>query len=204
MVKIKKKLKFLCHYPTIRDRDSNSMDMKTSKYFPSLSFMAVFLTLPFIGCLSIQAKEVRKNCYLSFHAPPKLHFHETAPQADRFNLLTLGEPVSSNVSALDVEENATNLVNEFPLTSYDESNVDPLVNKISGDENLLPPSDPFVDYEIGGSQVDSTDQLIQLFENMQKSGNPSSRVNVNFIPPYSTDSGNFRIESTASYKRRSR
>lgn len=139
--------------------------------------------------------------YLSFHAPPKLRFHEVPATADRSNLLRLGSPVSRVVEITLSEDNASTELSEFPLTSYDGEELSPSLNDSA---DALPPADPFIDYSMESSSIDSTDQLIQIFENMEKSGRPSSRTAVNFIPPYTLDSGNFSIESRSSYTRRVR
>jgi hypothetical protein len=125
-------------------------------------------------------------------------------KADRSNLLTLGNPVSRSADVVVVEDNSTAGVSEFPLTSYNDEETAPTNDETSDTQDFLPPADPFTDFEMGSAAVDSTDQLIQLFEDLEKSGNPSSRVSVNFIPPFSTDSGNFKVESRASYTRRVR
>ena len=199
-----KKIKVSLLLPDYYDRDSNSMDMKIKKFFVLLSSLLLGGGISsFDSSLSL-AGEVKKNCFLSFHAPPKLRFHETPATADRLNLLTLGTPASQTVDEVVLEDNETAEVSDFPLTSYGDGENVPIVEDQSTNQDGLPPVDPFTDYELGSSGVDSTDQLIQLFENLEKSGNSSSRVSVNFIPPYSTDSGNFKIESRASYTKRTR
>jgi len=127
-----------------------------------------------------------------------------SPSADRLNLLTLGNPLPTQVEGTAGEANSTTEVSKFPLTSYGDDDSAAEINNDTDIQDPLPPSDPFIGLELESTGVDSTDQLIQLFENLEKSGNPSSRVSVDFIPPYSTDSGNFRLESSASYKRRVR
>ena len=178
--------------------------MNIKKIFFFLSLTLLFGELSKIDSSMTLAGEVKKNCFLSFHAPPKLRFHEVPATADRLNLLTLGSPVSEEGGEVILEDNVTTEISEFPLTSYGDDENEPIVEDQPTNQDILPPADPFADYELGNSGVDSTDQLIQLFENLEKSENPSSRVSVNFIPPYSTDSGNFKIKSRASYTRRVR
>ena len=180
------------------------MDMKNIKYLLLLSTVGLFFELPSNDSRSVLSAEVKKNCFLSFHSPPRLRFHEVPAKADRSNLLMLGNPISHNNNDPIVEENATSEAEEFPLTSYGEDEFEPTNDKRNDDLDFLPPSDPFVDYDASSLSVDSTDQLIQLFEDLEKSGNSSPNVSVNFIPPYSTDNGNFKIESRSSYIRRAR
>ena len=199
-----KKIKVFTLSPDYYGRDSKSMDMNMNKLLLLLSFIVALSGLaPCQTILSLSA-EVKKSCFLTFHAPPKLRFHEVPATADRSNLLRLGTPVSQTFEVTKDEDNATSKVEEFPLTSYGEDADVSASGKDSDGLDFLPPADPFTDYNLGDSSVDSTDQLIQLFENLEKSGNPSSRVSVNFIPPYSTDSGNFKVQSRASYTRRVR
>jgi hypothetical protein len=180
------------------------MDMNIHKTFLTLSLTFLSGVLSDFDSSLTLSGEVKKNCFLSFHSPPKLRFHEVPATADRLNLLTLGDPVSKTVDEVILEDNESIEVSEFPLTSYGDDEKDLTVDDQPTNQDILPPADPFADYELGSSGVDSTDQLIQLFENLEKTGNSSSRVSVNFIPPYSTDSGNFKIESRASYTRRVR
>jgi hypothetical protein len=180
------------------------MDMKTIKILFLLSATGSFLGLFPSDLSSLLTGQVKKSCYLAFHAPPKLQFHEVPVVANRTNLLMLGEPVSLETDDIASEGNETTELTEFPLTSYGEELEEVESEEESNSIEFLPPTDPFSDYEIGGSSIDSTDQLIQMFENLERSGNAASRVSVNFTPPYSTDSGNFKIESRANYTRRTR
>jgi hypothetical protein len=174
--------------------------MKNTKYL----ITTILLGVVFLPQSSLLANAVKKNCYLSFHAPPRLHFHEVPVSADRTNLLTLGAPVSQSLEVLNAENNTTNDITEFPLTSYDDANSELGIEIEAERIDSLPPSDPFVDYDAQTADLDSTDELLKLFENMEKSGRSASGVVVNFIPPYSSDGGNFKIESKSSYKRRLR
>lgn len=180
------------------------MDMKITKFLILLSVSGPVLGLFPSDPSNLLSAQVKKSCFLTFHPPPKLHFHEVPAKADRFSLLTLGNPVSQSVDVVIVEGNSTTEVSEFPLTSYNDEETVPASDETTDAQDFLPPADPFTDFEMDSAGVDSTDQLMQLFENLEKSGNPSSRVSVNFIPPFSTDSGNFKIESRASYTRRVR
>jgi hypothetical protein len=199
-VKNLKKTKVLWDTPDYNGRDSNSMDMKN--YIKSGTLILFCFVLLQGSSPSIFATTKKSNHgYLSFHAPPKLIFHEVPATADRSNLLRLGSPVSSVVEITFSEDNSSAEVSEFPLTSYDGEELPLTLNETT---EVLPPADPFVDYTMESSNIDSTDQLIQIFENMEKSGRPSSRSTVNFIPPYTLDSGNFSIESRSSYTRRVR
>ena len=180
------------------------MDMKFTKLLTLPYLTALCLGLFPIESFHSLFGQVKKNCFLAFHSPPPLRFHETAEAADRSNLLTLGKPVSQNFEVNIVDGNKSAQVNEFPLTSYGDDANDSSSDILPDNLNFLPPADPFSEYNLGDSNIDSTDQLIELFENLEKTGNPSSRVTVNFIPPYSSDSGNFRIQSSSSYMRRNR
>ena len=180
------------------------MDMKNyTKLVTLLFFSCSFLSS--VGASSLLASSIEaRGGYLSFHAPPKLRFHEVPTTADRSNLLRLGSPATEAIEIVLVEDNASSEVSEFPLTSYDGEDLTDSFNETPDTLDTLPPADPFVDYSMEPSGIDSTDQLIQIFESMENSGRPASQTSVNFIPPYTLDSGNFQIESRSSYTRRVR
>jgi len=180
------------------------MDMKNTNNIPNPSVTLVFSLIFLCGACHLFSSDRTRHTYLSFHSPPRLSFHEIPAVADRSNLLRLGSPVSSNVELEIIEDNSSTELSEFPLTSYDEGNEEIKVSNESGPNDLIPPSDPFVDFSLGSTGVDSTDQLIQIFENLERSGNTPQSTTVNFIPPYTTDSANFKIQSTSRYTRRVR
>ena len=83
----RKKIKVFVGTPDYICRDSNSMDMKNIKYLLLLSTVGLFFELPSNDSRSVLSAEVKKNCFLSFHSPPRLRFHEVPAKADRSNLL---------------------------------------------------------------------------------------------------------------------
>jgi hypothetical protein len=154
--------------------------------------------------------------YLAFHAPPRLSFSDKPTTADRGFLLLLGKPVNSLEVISDIEDNVTS-ENDFPLISYDESdsnqsgiyqipqNINPPVLSLDGDENILPPADPFVSSEDSTFQsVNNTDELMRLFENGVD--RQSSRVagGFQFLPPFTIERGNMLMQSKATYTRKMR
>ena len=143
------------------------MDMKITKFLILLSATGSVLGLFPSKLPNLLSAQVKKSCFLTFHPPPKLHFHEVPARADRFNLLTLGNPVSQSADEVVVEDNSTAGVSEFPLTSYTDEETAPTNDEISDAQDFLPPADPFTDFEMGSVGVDSTDQLIQLFEDLE-------------------------------------
>ncbi len=196
--------KVLWDEPDYIDRDSNSMDMKKSHNILKPSFSLFFAIIFLCAYSHMFSNEKVRHSYLTFHSPPKLSFHEVPALADRTNLQMLGSPVSSTTVEVAVDLNNTVETSEFPLTSYDEKSASVIEDDVNS-LDILPPSDPFTDFSLDSSGVDSTDELIQIFENMDKSSDgSSSRTTVNFIPPYTLDSGNFKIESRTSYTRRIR
>ena len=144
------------------------MDMKFTKLLtlPSLTALLIGLFPP--ESPHSLFGQVKKNCFLAFHSPPPLRFHEIAEAADRSNLLILGKPVSQNFEVNIVDGNKSAQVNEFPLTSYGDDTNDSSSDTLPDNVNFLPPFDPFSEYNLGDSNIDSTDQLIELFENLEK------------------------------------
>ena len=105
------------------------MDMKITKFLILLSAIGSVLGLFPSDLPNLLSAQVKKSCFLTFHPPPKLHFHEVPAKADRFNLLTLGNPVSQSVDVVIVEDNSTAEVSEFPLTSYNDEETFPQAMK---------------------------------------------------------------------------
>jgi hypothetical protein len=154
--------------------------------------------------------------YLAFHAPPRLSFADKPTTADRGFLLLLGKPINSPVVVADTEDNVTS-ENDFPLIAYDESdsnqsgiyqipqNVNPPILSLDGDENILPPADPFVSSEDSTLQsVNNTDELMRLFENGIDRQSGRVAGGFQFLPPYTVERGNMLMQSKATYTRKMR
>jgi hypothetical protein len=69
------------------------------------------------------------------------------------------------------------------------------------DDSVLPSPDPFAEDE-ASSSINSTDDLLNLFEQSNKNQNMNSGYNViPFIPPFTSAPDNLRVESSASYRK---
>jgi hypothetical protein len=69
------------------------------------------------------------------------------------------------------------------------------------DDSVLPSPDPFVEDEASRS-INSTDDLLNLFEQSNKNQNMISGYNaIPFIPPFTSAPDNLRVESSASYRK---
>ena len=199
-----KKTKVFWDAPDYNYRDSNSMDMKKLHKMPNPSHPLLFAVIFLWGACHLFSNDSVRHAYLSFHSPPRLSFHEVPAVADRSNLLRLPALAVDSAELTVIEDNSSAEISEFPLTSYEEDDLDLKIIDDAEKSEILPPSDPFDDFTMGGAEVDSTDQLIQLFEDLERTGNTPLSASVNFIPPYATDTANFKVQSTSKYTRRAR
>jgi hypothetical protein len=149
-----------------------------------------------------------KGGYLSSQTPPKLRFHELRPSANRKMLHRLqsgNSPEVVEVSAPSLPETA------FPIIAFDEPDTNASyelpISKGSGlnsNEGALPPTDPFVEAVLPDSNLNNTDELIQLLEIQSGKGSNRNYLGSEFIPPYTIESGNMFLQSESKYVRRVR
>ena len=146
--------------------------------------------------------------YLSSQAPPKLRFHELRPSANRKMLLRLQTEKSPEVvqvsTPITPEES-------FPVIGFDDpeanASYELQLNNALGlkeAEAVLPPTDPFIDAVLPDSNLDNTDELIQILEKQSGNGSKRNYLGSEFIPPYTMESGNMLLQSESKYVRRAR
>ena len=148
--------------------------------------------------------------YLPFTSPPKLRFHEVEALADRRKLLRLKSSSMEVSVAPDKESGKSDP--SFPLVSYTDENVTSPIYVINSneevpvllDDQILPPNDPFVAQDLVEPNLNNTDELIEILESGISSSSKANSTNVNFVPPFTLDSGNLIIESKSRYTRRHR
>lgn len=181
-----------------------------TKLKKSLTHLLLFLLIPFVCAGFIEtkrfdAKPVPRSKYLRFVKPPVLQFSDPVVQADRSMLLTLSIPSSNpNVSNFS-PSNDSNSTPEIPVISYGDDQVIPGEDIISPtttaqSESILPSADPFDESETS-PVLDSTDDLLDIFE---QDGPHDTRLHYNaipFIPPFTSAPDNLKIESKASYRK---
>ena len=71
-------------------------------------------------------------------------------------------------------------------------------------EGAPPPTDPFIDAVLPDSNLDNTDELIQILERQSGTGSKRNYLGSEFIPPYTMESGNMLLQSESKYVRRVR
>ena len=146
--------------------------------------------------------------YLSSQAPPKLRFHELRPSANRkvlHRLQTIKTPEVIEAPAPVAPEAA------FPSIEFDEPDTNasyeiPLNEGagLSSDGDDLPPTDPFIDAYLPDSNLNNTDELMQILENQSGKGSNKNYLGAEFTPPYTLESGNMLLQSESKYTRRVR
>jgi len=199
--------------------DYNCKDLIYSmQNFVNSSSLKRYLSLFFIICVPISgfsfvetkrfdAKPTPRAKYLVNTRPHTLRYADSVVIADRRLLLSL--PTLTTTPQPVVEQNATKQP-EIPLIAYGQDEVPAFENPASTlttDGNIkegspiLPAPDPFSEDE-ASSSIDSTDDLLNLFEQSNKNQTINSGYNmIPFIPPFTSAPDNLRVESSASYRK---
>ena len=165
----------------------------------------------FIETKRFDAKPPPRAKYLVNTRPATLRYADPVVVADRKVLLSLSNIAST--PAPMVEQNATKQP-DIPLIAYEQDEISitsnpsfnpnlPAVNtsEMMGDDTVLPAPDPFDESGVSGN-IDSTDDLLNLFEQTSRSQNIRPGYNaIPFIPPFTSAPDNLRVESRASYKK---
>ena len=159
------------------------------------------------------AKPSERLKYLNYMMPKELRFSEPALEVDRGNLLVLDkvQPVADKTELI-VESNQSSSPS-FPIVPYEESDFDDSIDINSPDpfiieedtgsileQESLPLADPF--QEMSNSSVNTTDDLLDVFEqSTNNSGKSSPGMMIPFIPPYSSMPDNLIMTNQSSYRR---
>ena len=138
-----------------------------------------------------------RDKYLSFNAPPSLRYTPIPLKADRTNLISPYRKLTKPV--LTKDSNATPAP-DFPLVTYStepQAKAPSFIPQPAG--SSLPLADPFEG--VSNANVGSTDELLNVFEDM-KVNSRTVRVNaIPFIPPYTVAPDNLKIGTKATYRR---
>jgi hypothetical protein len=157
------------------------------------------------------APQVSRPQYLAFMQPPTLRYNSSPLPVDRRKLIL---PPSAIVvtTTLNQELNATSSDGDnFPLIAFSDDNSSYRVtSQPMPPQNIpllappvsLPLTDPFED--VGALGIDSTDELLQVFESSSLGTPRSSMQNIPFVPPYTVAPDNLRVTTRATYQRRQR
>ena len=187
----------------------NFVNSSSLRRYISLVF---FICVPIVGFSFIEtkrfdAKPTPRAKYLVNTRPQTLMYADPVVIADRKALLSLNslQPASQPV----VEQNTTKQP-EIPLIAYgqdeisifDEPEAAPNnANPKNEDSSVLPSPDPFNEDEASNS-INSTDDLLDLFEQTNRNQIIAPGYNsIPFIPPFTSAPDNLRVESSASYRK---
>jgi len=186
--------------------------------FVNSSSLRRYLSLFFIICVPISgfsfvetkrfdAKPTPRAKYLVNTRPQVLRYADPVVIADRRVLLSLS--TLSTAPQPIIEQNATKQP-EIPLIAYGQDEIatfedpetTPTTNRnMEAGSPILPAPDPFSDDETSSS-IDSTDDLLNLFEQSNKNQTINTGYNmIPFIPPFTSAPDNLRVESRASYRK---
>lgn len=173
----------------------------------TLLFSIPISGLCFIETKRFDAKPPPRAQYLLNTRPQPLLYAEPVEIADRRVLLSLAT-IPSTPQPVN-EQNAT-VQPEIPLIAYDQDEISIIDNNTASPTNskrmkedgpVLPVADPFAEDEVSNS-INSTDDLLDLFEQNNQNQNISSGYNmIPFIPPFTSAPDNLRVESSASYRK---
>lgn len=186
--------------------------------FVNSSLLKRYLSLSLIICVPISgfsfvetkrfdAKPTPRAKYLVNTRPQILRYADPVIIADRRALLSLTAIPTPTPPV--VEQNATKP--EIPLIAYgqDEFSIydeDPdtmptTKSSMEAGNPILPAPDPFSEDETSSS-IDSTDDLLNLFEQSNRNQSINNGYNaIPFIPPFTSAPDNLRVESRASYRK---
>jgi hypothetical protein len=180
----------------------------------TLGVLFSFLQVSAIETKRFDAPPLERAKYMAFSKPISLRYGLSPLPVDRTKLImppTI-EVVSTTVE-VDQNQTVTTEAPDFPLLSYDDNNVTTkvipvdqpsvmqVIPQIAPPDNL-PLSDPFED--INSLGIDSTDQLLEVFENSNLRAPRTGFQQIPFVPPYTVAPDNLRVTNRATYQRRQR
>ncbi len=189
---------------------------KTKFLFRTSLYMSVLFSIfkaSAIDTKRFDAPPLERGRYMAFSKPVNLRYGLSPLPVDRKKLIMPPTvTVSSNTVKIDENQSVSDSDNDFPLLSYDDNNVTTKVVPVTRNAPIqaipqiapsnLPLTDPFAD--INSLGIDSTDQLLEVFENSNLRAPRSSMQDIPFVPPYTVAPDNMRVTNRATYQRRQR
>ena len=150
------------------------------------------------------APPIERAKYLTFKAPTALRFATVEMEVDRLKLISPDLVDVSTGTSEGADANKSE-VPEFPIVTYSTDPEKPQVSSpatitpLSSPPSSLPLADPFEG--VMGTNVGTTDELLNVFEEMNVN-NRSVRLNaIPFIPPYTVAPDSLKIGTKATYRR---
>lgn len=173
-----------------------------------LSVLFLTLKVSAIDTKRFDAPPVARDQYLTFSQPDKLRYSSLLAEIDRRKLLMPSDMKLATITVVvQADENASvSTKPDFPLIGGNEGNSTsttvqkPLITSNLVNPNpVLPLSDPFGN--INSSSINSTDELLQVFESSDFEFPRGRMQNIPFVPPYTISPDSMRITNRATYKR---
>ena len=152
-----------------------------------------------------------KNHYLVFSKPIPLRYSTTPLPVDRKKLISPTLVITALPLIPDNNSTDNNVITSpsLPVNADDNSTANetgsfpvfPTISKVVPTKQL-PLTDPFLDADSVG--INTTDQLLDVFESSSFDGSRSGIQSIPFIPPYTIAPDNMRVSTRATYTRRQR
>lgn len=159
--------------------------------------------LGFLDLKKFDPPPPKRDKYLAFSSPPSLRYAPVPLEADRLTLIRLEIP-KEKPPAKPVEETNASDEPEFPVVTYSTepqapSGFPPPVISVSPPPSKLPLADPFEG--VVDSDVGSTDELLDVFDQLRIDSRAVRMNAIPFIPPYTVAPDNLKIGTKATYRR---
>ncbi|MBT7651312.1 MAG: hypothetical protein HN553_10080 [Opitutae bacterium] len=173
-----------------------------------MGFLLFTFKVSAIDTKRFDAPPLARPEYLTFSQPQELRYKSTAPSVDRRKLLLPSDMkiVTVTVVSSNDTNSSANSQPGFPLIGNEDNRSSsqpayrPLsASPLSNPNPVLPLSDPF-----GGmntTSVNSTDELLQVFETPDFDTSRSRMQNIPFVPPYAVTPDSMRMTNRATYRR---
>ena len=188
------------------------MDYLKTKHIFRASFILSVLFFTFkvsaIDTKRFDAPPIARDQYLAFSQPDKLRYSALPAEVDRRKLLMPSDMKLATITVVvQTDENASvSTKPDFPLIGGNEGNSSSkpvqkplLTTNMVNPSPVLPLSDPFG--SINSSSINSTDELLQVFESSDFESPRGRMQNIPFVPPYTISPDSMRITNRATYKR---
>ncbi len=180
----------------------NSKISLTALTLGFLSFISSSFESFGIDLKRFDAPEPQRVSYLSFKSPPRLRYTPLPSAVDRTKLIMLDITFQADPSKQ--EDNSTESPPDFPIVEYSPDNeassvkIRPQIPQ-AAPTSSLPLADPFEG--VNETNVGTTDELLDVFDQMRIAPQSANLNQIPFIPPYTIAPDNMRIETKSSYRR---
>ena len=179
-------------------------------YIISVLFFAFQVSA--IDIKRFDAPPLARGEYLAFSKPISLRYGSSPLPVDRRTLI-MPSGIQMVTTTVIQENNSTSnsASSGFPLFFPQDVNTTtqtrPTVELFPNMPTTAPPvalplTDPFE--EVNSLGINSTDELLEVFESSSFKSPRSSMQEMPFVPPYTVAPDNMRISSSATYQRRQR